>query len=352
MQDLEPADRKWDLTTKLLTGELTSEEQAEWEEFMQDREFKHQVEMLQQHWGTMGTLPYAQIDKEHDWKIVLQKIAEQETPKRKLLLPSLLRYAAAITALLVISFFIWKIIPSKQGELTATVIEAPHGARTSVKLPDSSTVWLNAGSKISFNQYFGKDNRDITMEGEAFFDVKKSMVPFHIQTPAYTIAVLGTAFNVKAYQDDDLVSTTLLRGSLKVSRIKADGKEEEFLLQPNDKVILRGTAQQRDSMPIILEKNIDALADSEWKDGWLTVRGESLGDLSKKIERLYNVKINFEDERLKTYRYTGRIQEFSLEQVLNALALTSPLKFSVHEKNVTLSINELTRSKYHSLQTP
>jgi transmembrane sensor len=205
---------------------------------------------------------------------------------------------------------------------------------------------LNAESRITFDQQFGKENRNLTLEGEAFFDVTKDEVPFKVHTSSYDIAVLGTAFNVKAYPDDDITTTTLVHGSLKVTRT-AEGKSEEFLLHPNEKIVLRGDTASRINNAITLEKNIDAAAEADWKDGWLTVRGESLGDLSKKIERLYNVKIEFKDENMKSYRYSGRIQQFSLEQVMNALALTSPVRFEIHEKLVKLSIDESAKAKYN-----
>jgi transmembrane sensor len=208
-------------------------------------------------------------------------------------------------------------------------------------------VWLNAESRITFDQQFGKDNRNLNLEGEAFFDVRKDNAPFRVHTNSYDIAVLGTAFNVKVYPDDDMTSTTLVHGSLKVTRVNAKGEVEEFLLRPNEKVVLRGDTSERINNAIVIEKNVDAAAEADWKDGWLTVRGESLAELSKKIERLYNVKIEFQDDNMKSYRYSGRIQQFSLEQVMNALALTSPVRFEIHEKLVKLNIDESAKAKYN-----
>jgi ferric-dicitrate binding protein FerR (iron transport regulator) len=344
-------ERKWYLAAKLLTESLTSAEQSEWEVLLQDSHFKNEFELVRKHWNNAGTLPYLQINPEEDWKTVMGKIQERDQRETRFSLKKVWRYAAVITILIAASFFLWKSNAPFSTQPLATIIEAPAGARTFITLPDSSRVWLNAGTKISFNQDFGSENRDLTLEGEAFFDVARRDVLFNVHTLSYDIAVLGTAFNVKAYRDDDIASTTLLRGSLKVSRVNRAGETEEVILKPNEKLILRGLEEQRKDEAMIVEKNIDALAESDWKDGWLTVRGESLYELSKKIERLYNVKIRFADENLKTYRYTGRIQQFSLEQVLKALSLTSPVSFEIHEKTVTLSENESAKSKYQR-QTP
>ncbi len=346
MQTTEPEERKWYLAARSLTDTLTSEETEEWEQIMQDQRFRDQFERIKKYWNDSEKLPYLAISTEADWQQVAGKIRSLKPEKERSLFPAVLKYAAAIAVVVAASFLVWKMTLQSDDTLTITKIEAPKGARTSITLPDSSHVWLNAESYIMFDQQFGKDHRNLTLEGEAFFDVTKDDVPFKVHTRSYDIAVLGTAFNVKAYPDDYISTTTLVHGSLKVTR-NVRGKTEEFLLHPNEKIVLLGDTAERINNTITLEKNIDAAAEADWKDGWLTVRGESLEDLSKKIERLYNVKIEFQDENMKSYRYSGRIQQFSLEQDMNALALTSPVRFEIHEKQVKLSIDESAKAKYN-----
>lgn len=343
MQNTERAERQWYLAAKALSDNLTETEAYEWAVFLQDDDFRYNFTKLQKHWESIGQMPYADIDKEADWQKVMSRIKSKQTASTKIL-PDVLRYAAVFAGLIVIAGIAWMVGFKNTDIPVATTIQAPKGARTHIVLPDSSTVWLNAETKISFDQHFGKDNRNITLEGEAYFDVKKNQVPFNIHTADIDIAVLGTAFNVKAYHDDGTVSTTLIRGSLKVTHLGHQGELESVILQPGEKVSLRKSADVTPSFT--LDKNIDAIAESEWKDGWLTVRGESLSDLAKKIERLYNVTIKFEDEQLQHYRYNGRIQQLSLEQVLYALSLTSPVNYTVHEKDVVLELDESKVSKY------
>lgn len=345
-----PDERKWYLAAKLLTDRLNAEEQSEWESAIQDERFRSDFELVRKHWSKYGTLPYNMINKEGDWNLVLQKIRGNAVPAKRFDSAMLLRYAAAVTFFLVASVGVWAVLRNPTGEKLMTTIHAPNGTRTLITLPDSSSVWLNAGSKMSYDQDFGQDNRAIALEGEAFFDVRRKAVPFSVKASDFYITVLGTAFNVKAYPDEDIVSTTLLRGSLKVKRVTASGKEEEFLLSPSEKLLLKGTDSSRANEAVILQKVADAASEADWKDGWLTVRGESLDELAKKIERIYNVKVIFEDESLKTYRYNGRIQQLSLEQVLNALALTSPVRFVIDESSVILRENPETRSRYQTQQ--
>jgi ferric-dicitrate binding protein FerR (iron transport regulator) len=347
MQIPEPDERKWYLAARSLTGMLTAEEESEWAQVMEDENFKSQFERIRKYWNDSEKLPYLQINVEEDWMKVAGKIRSLETVEEGPWLPRVLRYAAVIAVVLMAGVFVWKMTRSAASNTFLSTIEAPKGARTSITLPDSSHVWLNAESRITFDQQFGKEHRDLSLEGEAFFDVKKGSVPFQVHTGSYDIAVLGTAFNVKVYPDDEMTTTTLVHGSLKVTRANAQGETEEVLLHPNERIVLKGNTSVRINNPMVLEKNIDAAAEADWKDGWLTVRGESLGDLSKKIERLYNVKIDFQDENMKSYRYSGRIQQFSLEQVMNALALTSPVRFEIREKLVKLSIDESKKAKYN-----
>jgi ferric-dicitrate binding protein FerR (iron transport regulator) len=351
MEDNKDDDRSWYLASKRLTQGLSDAEELEWEALLRDEKFKNDFALLEKHWHALESSVYAQINVGEDWEAVRAKIRALPQTQKRFAFSSWLRYAAAAALFVTSAYVAWNF--RKQRETAfVTKIEAPAGARTYVTLPDSSHVWLNAGTLISFDQHFGTDNRSLTLEGEAFFDVEKSSVPFKVHTVDIDIAVLGTAFNVKAYRNDDVVSTTLVRGALKVRRIKATGVAEEVLLRPNDKITLQGLPSERSGHPLTLQRNIDAVAEADWKDGWLTARGESLSELSKKIERLYNVTIHFENDSLKTYKYTGRIQQFSLEQVLKALALTSPIDFVINEKSVTLRENKNTKSKYKTLPTP
>lgn len=351
-------ERKWYLATKVLTSGLDATEQAEWETLKNDLTFQQEFTLVEKYWSKLDTLPYQQIDPEKDWKIVRDRVQQQVPLQRERVAMPWLRYAAIIVVCMAVSFFVGSrmrngLFSNRSQQLTT--IEAPAGSKTYITLPDSSRVWLNAKSKISFDENFGIDNRYLKLEGEAFFDVVKKKVPFRVETPLYTVAVLGTAFNIKAYSDDDHVSTTLVRGLVNVEYITPLGATQIMQLKPNEKIIASRTDSENASARSYTfnhERGIDAENETSWKDGWLSVRGESLYQLARKIERLYDVKINFENEELKTYRYTGRLRQLSLEQVLKALALTSPVEFTIDEKNVTLRENQSTKSKYRSLQAP
>lgn len=351
-------ERKWYLATKVLTSGLDDTEQAEWETLKNDLTFQQEFALVEKYWRKLDTLPYQQIDPEKDWKIVRERVQQQVPLQRERVAMPWLRYAAIIVVCMAVAFFVGSRMRNglfSSGNQQLTTIEAPAGSKTYITLPDSSRVWLNAKSKISFDENFGIDNRYLKLEGEAFFDVVKKKVPFRVETPLYTVAVLGTAFNITAYGDNDYISTTLVRGLVNIELHEENGEANVIQLKPNEKILVSRMIKGSESESYYvygIKRGIDAENETSWKDGWLSVRGESLYELARKIERLYDVKINFENEELKKYRYTGRLRQLSLEQVLKALALTSPVEFTIDEKNVTLRENQATKSKYRSLQTP
>jgi ferric-dicitrate binding protein FerR (iron transport regulator) len=360
MQEHELNERKWYLATKVLTSGLNADERAEWEALKNDLAFQQEFTLVEKYWQKMDTLPYQQINAEKDWKLVWDTIRQQVPVRGQRTAIPWLRYAAVFLVCMAISFFIGArfsgILSNSDNTAQLTTIEAPAGSKTYITLPDSSHVWLNAKSKITFNKDFGAENRHLKLEGEAFFDVVKKKVPFRVETPLYTVAVLGTAFNIKAYSDDDRATTTLVRGLINIERTAKAGKTEVTPLKPNEKLIASRTSNGgiafAGEYTFQVERGVDAAMETAWKDGWLSVQGESLNELAKKIERLYDIKINFQDEELQRYRYTGRLRQLSLEQVLKALSLTSPIEFTIAEKTVTLRENQSTKSKYNSLQVP
>lgn len=358
MQENNANDRQWYLAGKILTSDLTSEEQAEWEAIQRDPVFRDEFARMKVYWAKLGTLPYGQINTADDWRVVMERIDDEKSAVVQS--SGWLRYAAVIALCVMASVATWWATRHDLftgGDLALTTIVAPAGSKTFVTLPDSSTVWLNAGSEVSFSAHFGSSDRDLALEGEAFFEVTKSKVPFTVHTEQFDIAVLGTAFNIRAYKDDDQATATLVHGSLKVKRENISGDQDEILLAPNEKLTLwkNGAAAQppaKTGFTVTVEKNINTEREIAWKDGWLAVQGESLDELATKLERLYDITVVFEQDELKAYRFTGRLRQLSLEQVLKALALTSPIEFTIDEKKVTLRENKTTKSKYRSLQTP
>ncbi len=291
-----------------------------------------------------------------------------------------LRYrntAAVIASVVLLSAALYggyTLRPTLSAEEAFTTIYSPAGQRTEVTLPDNSKVLLNSKTTLKYSAAFNIDDRKLSLDGEAYFDVRKSHLPFEVRTEAMNIRVLGTAFNVKCYSDEPVVEATLVRGSMIVEKIDHEtGTSEEILLKPNQKVVFQkkqiasldvSEKEKKDSGPqpgetvatkpreakkLNLIESYDTKKSTGWIDGFLIIDGETLVDLSKKIERRYDVSIVFMSERLKKFKYTGTLREYSLEQLLKAMEATSPISCRVDKQMVYIDENKEEINKYRRL---
>ncbi len=236
-------------------------------------------------------------------------------------------------------------------------IIVPHGSRSKILLPDSSYITVNAGTTVRYNTDFGKAHRDVWLDGEAYFVVKKSEKPFIVHSGTVQIKAVGTEFNVRAYSSEDQVETTLVSGKVLVKDTGGlSNLPEEVALLPNQKLIVAkggvstddeqalaasaaGTKSQvtKPARNIIKQDHIDPAPNVSWKDEEWVIYRESLGDLSVKLERRYNVSIIFVDDHLRSFRYNGTLPDAPLEQVLRMMSMVSPIRYTVTGKTVVFS---------------
>jgi len=227
--------------------------------------------------------------------------------KTRRLTINLLKYAAVFVLLLAIPVAYYFGIRNS-GQQTATTITCPFGDKSAIVLPDNSKVWLNSGSKLTFFSDFKQGGRKVFLEGEAYFSVSKDKKnPFRVKTSALNITVLGTRFNVKAYPDENTISTTLIEGSIDVS-----GNFGNALLKPEQKLQF-----DKGSRKMSIETLSDTSPETEWKDGRLVFRNESIGELAPKLERWFDVDIVFADEQVKQRRFTGILKRESILEVVS-----------------------------------
>ncbi len=296
------------------------------------------------------------INAHENLKSIEKKMAMKNRRK------TILRYAAMIAIMLTIAtsaFFIGHGFQFSSEE-SFYEIEVPYGARSNIMLPDGSKVWLNAGSKLKYSRLFGNKNREVFLEGEAFFDVEKSKHQFVVHTSDLDIHVLGTSFNVKSYPDEDRIETTLIEG---IIRIERESTDKPVFLKPKEKLTFQKSRNQVSVHTINEDKivenkeevkaepdkitpriqifeNVNAEESISWKNGDLIFNKEPLENLTIKLARKFDISFEFTDEKLKTYSYSGTLRDFPLEQVLKALELTSPVKYSIEGKIVKLSYNK------------
>lgn len=305
---------------------------------------------------------------ERSWERLKFRMSEgQKSNSEKIKKPSkpaykFLAIAASISLLIaLISLFSLGIRSINHYSQNINEIEVPLGSRASLTLPDGSKVWLNSGSKFSYPHNFDKRSREVTLSGEAFFDVKKrSKIPFVVQANELRINVLGTRFNVKCYPDEQTVETVLVEGKVKIDEVAKGKLFEPVTLSPRQKLtyIKKSTVAELSelsiSKPIENEKKPDLKSlkkqlhitnvenveeDISWKEEKLVIRSESLESIARKLERFYNVDITFKQDSIKGFKFSGTLEELSIEEVLRAIATTSPIEFTINKNKIILDLN-------------
>ncbi len=245
-------------------------------------------------------------------------------------------------------------------------VKAPLGARSELLLPDGSQVWLNAGSKLRYNNVFNTENRTVTLEGEAYFKVAKNKkIPFRVKTGDLNIVALGTEFNVKSYDDEGIIETTLVEGRVSIRHNRQKNSRSQMIyLKPRQKAVYVKEYQRlrvedintiRKSIPdvpepkrgiVYVEAEVDPVPIISWKDDRLIFKGEELSNLIVKLERKYNVSFSFESENIKQFRFTGTLEDETLTQVLDGIKLSAPIDYMLEGKKVMIFENKQMMKKF------
>jgi len=189
------------------------------------------------------------------------------------------------------------------GEVAYNTMSTPKGRQFQVTLPDGTKVWLNAASSLRYPTVFTGSERMVEITGEAYFEVTKNAhKPFivNIFSPAKKdaggrIEVLGTHFNVKAYENEDVVRTTLLEGSVKVGiRRSGIGKEESMIIKPGEQAIASTNSSVNGMQGMTIHKSVDIDQVMSWKNGLFNFEGASLGEIMRQLERWYDIEVVYE----------------------------------------------------------
>ena len=213
----------------------------------------------------------------------------------------------------------------------------PYGKRTQLVLEDGTKVWLNAGSRLAFPQKFDGKKRTVFLEGEGYFEVaKNTSQPFMVHTSSVNIEVTGTKFNISAYQSDDFCQTVLLEGSVNVIG-KSKLLNNRTSMLPNQKVIFNKNEQT-----LVRENEYFPELYVAWTEGWYSFSNESLTEIFKKVERYYNVKIEYNPDLIsKALPVSGKLDlKDSISEVMKVLSLVVKVDFQIVEQEKVIVIRE------------
>lgn len=252
-------------------------------------------------------------------------------PKLSLLANPLFRIAAIFVMALTVGFLSYRFFSDGEdiNQLTAA------DQKVFKVLEDGTSIWLNKKSNITYNKDFGKNKREIFLNGEAYFDVVKNAdVPLIIHAGDIDIEVKGTAFNVNAYPKNNAIQVALVRGAIAVTDRQ---NSNSVLLKPNDKLFFSAKlAQSENAFQIVKLNPTVLLKDASWVADTLTFNKEKLRDLALKLEKKYDVKVEIQSDKLKEKRFTGSFSNETLDQALQALKLSYPFTYTVNQRVVVI----------------
>ena len=230
---------------------------------------------------------------------------------------------------------------SKRGGATATEQVAyvkktsEYGQKSTIPLPDGSVVKLNAGSKLIFPKLFEGDTREVTLEGEAFFEVARNEnKPFVVRSGDLVTTVLGTSFNVKAYPEDPEIAVAVATGKVKVETVSSGGEAKPQFLTPNMVASYNLTAQK---INISSYNNISNLL--AWREGVLQFDAVPFTEVASTLERWYGVTVTLENENIGQCLIVGTFKNKSLARVMQVLKHAIDIEYQLTTNGLTVRGN-------------
>ena len=326
-----------DWITGYLTNSLTPEETQSLQEWLNaSEENRKYFSDMQEVWiAASDETDDSSFNKDKAYQLFLKQTGvtpQQGINKRKAFQLRPWMYAAAM----IIVVFICGTIAFQSGksvirnQLTQISIEAPYGSKTKLYLPDGTLVWLNAGSKMSYAQDFGINERALNLTGEAYFEVTKNKhIPFKVHTEELDVKVLGTKFNFRNYKDDLEAKVCLLEG-----KVALNTREKETILHPDQQALLDKKTGK------LSVSGTKAAYSAEWTNDRLYFDEVLLSDIIKELERSYDVKITVADDTLNTIRFYGnfRKREQSIQEIMDVLSSTDKMTYTMNGKNIVITL--------------
>lgn len=226
-----------------------------------------------------------------------------------------------IPALITIAVLSYLSVNSPERTESWAEIHSPVGSRTKFQLPDGTQGWLNSGSSIKYPVNF-MSHRNVELSGEAWLDVVHiESKDFRVITPYFDVKVVGTQFNVMAYDDESTAGVILEKGKVLVL-----GKDNEVKAEliPDQQLVINKPANE------FIKTRVDSKSYTSWKDGILIFRNVSMAEIARRLERKYNTEIILHGDSLKSSVFRATFQDESLDEICKMLSAVAPIKYKIH----------------------
>ena len=259
-------------------------------------------------------------------EVLNEQPAVERTPG-KTLVPAWARWAAMICIPICIAFFTYNILSISDTDTRSPfIVKADKGDKATVVLPDGTDVILNSASQLSYLRDFGKNERRVQLDGEGYFQVAQdTRRTFIVQVGELEVKVLGTVFNVCAYNNEQDVTVVLLEGKVSVQT-----PSSSLIMKPGEKMNYNKSTHKLTTEKVYPEDYVT------WTKGSLYFQNESLDNIMKALSRAYDVTIRIDSPRIAEERFTGTIPGGGIQNALNIIMLTSPFRYEVKDSVIVL----------------
>lgn len=262
------------------------------------------------------------------------KAKRQTTPQTNLI--RIMKWGARIAATIIIILGSHLLLKDYQYNKHAycQTVTVPSGQRAQIILADGTKVWLNSKSTLTYSSTFGRDERNVNLDGEAYFEVtKNARIPFYVHTEKNQLKVVGTQFNVCAYAGSNEFEATLVEGIVDVyankdlsAPITRLNKDEFFFLQKGK----------------YIKKKLPSYDFLKWKEGLYCFDDAPFSCILNKLEKYYNMTIQVTDSVLLNYRCTGKFKEQDgIEHILKVIQKDHPFNYQIDSENNTITLSKL-----------
>lgn len=317
------------LVIRYFTGRITLPDEKKLFEFVNASPTNRTLfRMWEKEWMLSGTFD---LTVEHEWKQLQRRVQVQEAvsdifSRKQNHLKRIIAVAAVSIAIILSGIYGLMFYSGSQMETNYFALETAYGEKSKMMLTDGTIVWLNAGSSLRYANDFGGKKREVIVEGEAYFEVKKQKneAPFLVRTTHYNILVKGTKFNVTSYQEDPQSTITLLEGSID---ILYEGKH--LPVNPGESICF--DKQKGD----FSQHQVQAFQYKSWIEGRVEYDEISLNELAVRLSRKYDVRIHLDDglNKKETFRVSLRNEE-TVNQILQALSEIIPIRFDRQDREI------------------
>jgi len=320
---------------KYLEGIATEKEQRSLLEWLRDRKNRALFNKVKSDWRENMDVMSFTGEGEQAWNKLQEKLWQKNFQLWKISerMQHVLRYAAVFLLIIAVGSltYIFTNRPEKIPFLNTSIV-ADNGQISKVELPDGSTLWLNSGSEIIYNNHFATNNREIILNGEAYFLVSKNTeLPFIVKCDQIQVKAVGTQFNVYGYPGSGFVEVVLEDGSVELRH--KEKTDFSYVLKPGE------MASFRISDGKFNVAHVNTLKYTSWKDGIINIYDQPISEVVKRLELRYNQKFTFEDG-MKDFRYTFSIENESLEEIIRLMEKITPVKAIQMENTIVFKMDK------------